>query len=89
LVLSDDEQAALEGWVRRRSTAYAWASLRNGASNKDVGAELGSTRHAVGHWRARFVEHGVSGLGDMLHGHDAAVTDDPDVVVDALNTAVQ
>ncbi|MFE7477177.1 helix-turn-helix domain-containing protein [Streptomyces sp. NPDC057575] len=36
-----------------------------GASNKDVAARLGSTPHAVGRWRARFVEQRIAGLGDM------------------------
>jgi hypothetical protein len=41
--------------VRRRSTPQAWAlrcriilACSTGASNKDVAAQLGSTRHAVG-----------------------------------------
>ncbi|WP_267882394.1 helix-turn-helix domain-containing protein, partial [Streptomyces sp. NRRL B-24484] len=37
----------------------------SGASNKDVAERLGSTPHAVGRWRARFVEHRIAGLGDM------------------------
>ncbi len=64
LTLSDEERAALEGWVRRRSTPQAWAlrcrivlACAEGASNKDVAARLGSTPHAVDRWRARFVEH--------------------------------
>ncbi|MBM7443087.1 helix-turn-helix domain-containing protein [Streptomyces sp. HB132] len=58
LILSDEERAALEGWVRRRSTPQAWAlrcriilACAEGASNKDVAAQLGSTPHAVGRWR--------------------------------------
>ncbi|MEU2632433.1 IS630 family transposase [Kitasatospora sp. NPDC007106] len=72
LVLSDDERAALEGWVRRRSTPQAWAlrcrivlECASGASNKDVAERVGSTPQAVGRWRARFVEHRIAGLGDM------------------------
>ncbi|MER5218592.1 IS630 family transposase [Streptomyces sp. NPDC002838] len=84
LILSDEERAALEGWVRRRSTPQAWAlrcriilACATGASNKDVAAQLGSTPHAVGRWRARFVEHRIAGLGDMPRsGGPRTVTDE-------------
>ncbi|MFE9139540.1 hypothetical protein [Streptomyces sp. NPDC007355] len=47
-----------------------------GAYNKDVAARLGSTEHAMGRWRARFVEHRIAGLGDMPHsGSPRTVTD--------------
>ncbi|MFF3336895.1 helix-turn-helix domain-containing protein [Streptomyces sp. NPDC002888] len=46
-------------------------------SNKDVAAQLGSTPHAVGRWRAQFVEHRIAGLGDMPRsGGPRTVTDD-------------
>jgi transposase len=84
LWLSEQERAALEGWVRRRSTPQAWAlrcriilACAAGASNKDVAAQLGSTPHAVGRWRARFVEHRIAGLGDMPRpGGPRTVTDE-------------
>lgn len=84
LILSGEERAALEGWVRRRSTPQAWAlrcrivlACAEGASNKDVAARLGSTPHAVGRWRARFVEHRIAGLGDMPRsGGPRSVTDE-------------
>ncbi|MFB7453522.1 IS630 family transposase [Streptomyces sp. NPDC056194] len=84
LILSDKERTALEGWVRRRSTPQAWAlrcriipACAEGASNKDVAARLGSTPHAVGRWRARFVEHRIAGLGDMPRsGGSRSVTDE-------------
>jgi transposase len=72
LVLTDEERAALEGWVRRRSSPQAWAlrcriilACAAGATNKDVAAQVGSTPQAVGRWRARFVEYRIAGLGDM------------------------
>jgi transposase len=82
-VLSDDERSALEGWVRRRSTPQAWAlrcriilECASGASNKDVAEKLGSTAHAVGRWRSRFVTHRIAGLGDMPRpGGPRTVTD--------------
>src|SRR3954470_13816810 len=84
LTLTEQERTALEGWVRRRSTPQAWAlrcriilACATGASNKDVAQELGSTAHAVGRWRARFVEHRIAGLGDMPRpGGPRTVTDD-------------
>ncbi|MGW3252276.1 IS630 family transposase [Streptomyces fungicidicus] len=84
LILSGAERSALEGWVRRRSTPQAWAlrcriilACATGASNKDVAAQLGSTPHAVGRWRKRFVEHRIAGLGDMPRpGAQRTVTDE-------------
>ncbi|WP_326782853.1 IS630 family transposase [Streptomyces sp. NBC_00151] len=84
LTLSDAERAALEEWVRRRSTPQAWAlrcrivlACATGASNKDVAERLGSTPHAVGRWRARFVQYRIAGLGDMPRpGGPRTVTDE-------------
>ncbi|WP_327727478.1 IS630 family transposase [Streptomyces sp. NBC_00487] len=84
MTLSDEERAALEEWVRRRSTPQAWAlrcriilACAEGASNKDVAAQLGSTPHAVGRWRARFVQYRIAGLGDMPRpGGPRTVTDE-------------
>ena len=83
-MLSEDERAALEGWVRRRSASQAWAlrcrivlECAAGASNKDVAEKVGSTPHAVGRWRSRFVEHRIAGLGDMPRcGAPRTVTDE-------------
>ena len=83
LILSDDERAALEGWVRRSSTPQAWAlrcriilACADGISNEEVAARLGSTQHAVGRWRSRFLEHRIAGLGDMPRsGGPRSVTD--------------
>ena len=82
-MLTDEERSALEAWVRRRSTPQAWAlrcriilACAAGASNKDVAAELGATPHAVGRWRARFVQYRIAGLGDMPRpGGPRTVTD--------------
>jgi len=84
LTLSDEERAAREGWVRDRSTPQAWAlgcriilACAEGASNKDVAARLGSMPHAVGRWRARFVQYRIAGLGDMPRsGGPRTVTDE-------------
>ncbi|MGX1152656.1 transposase [Streptomyces albogriseolus] len=84
LILTDAERAALVGWVRRRSAPQAWAlrcriipACAEGATNKDVAAQLGSTPQAVGQWRKRFVEHRIAGLGDMPRpGGPRTVTDE-------------
>ncbi|WP_392869997.1 IS630 family transposase [Streptomyces sp. LN499] len=84
LTLSDEERAALEGWVRRGSTPQAWAmrcriilACAEGISNKDVAAQLGSTPQAVGRWRSRFVQYRIAGLGDMPRpGGPRTVTDE-------------
>lgn len=84
LVLSAEERTALEGWVRRPSTPQSWAlrcriilACASGATNKDVAAELGSTPHAVGRWRARFIQYRIAGLGDMPRpGGPRTVTDE-------------
>ncbi len=84
LVLSGEERATLEGWVRRGSTPQAWAlrcriilACASGASNKDVAAQVGSTAHAVGRWRSRFVQYRLAGLGDMpRRGGPRTVTDE-------------
>ncbi|MET7326313.1 IS630 family transposase [Streptomyces sp. NPDC005549] len=70
--------------MRRRSTPQAWAlrcriilACAAGASNKDVAAQLGSTPHAAGRWRARFVEHRIARPGDMPRsGGPRTVTDE-------------
>ena len=79
LILSDDERAALEGWVRRSSTPQAWA-LRcriilagaDGISNEEVAARLGSTQHAVGAGDLAFSStvSPVSGTCPDRVGHD-------------------
>lgn len=69
------------GVVRRRrrglcGAGSSWACAA-GASNKDVAAEVGSTPHAVGRWRAQFVERRIAGLGDMPRsGGPRTVTDE-------------
>src|SRR3954465_5236016 len=71
LVLTDDEQAALQRWARRRKSAQALA-LRSrivlacaaGLDNKQVAAREGVAQPTVGKWRARFVELRLDGLSD-------------------------
>jgi len=71
LVLSDEERAQLTGWARRAKSAQFLAmrarivlACAEGASNKQVAAELGVSVTAVNRWRARFVRSRVDGLLD-------------------------
>jgi transposase len=71
LVLSDEERAQLTGWARRAKSAQFLAmrarivlACAEGASNKQVAAELGVSVTAVNRWRARFVQSRVDGLLD-------------------------
>jgi transposase len=71
LVLSDEERAQLRGWARRAKSAQFLAmrarivlACAEGASNKQVAAELGVSVTAVNRWRARFVQSRVDGLMD-------------------------
>jgi transposase len=83
-MLTQEERAALEEWMRRRSTPQSWAlrcriilACASGMTNKAVAAQLGSTPHAVGRWRSRFIEHRIAGLGDLPRpGGPRTVTDE-------------
>jgi transposase len=71
LVLTEEQRATLEGWVRRRTSAQALA-LRarivllsaSGMSNAAVAREVRVTGQTVGKWRRRFLERGPAGLLD-------------------------
>jgi transposase len=71
LVLTDEQRATLEDWVRRRTSAQALA-LRarivllsaTGMSNEAVAREVRVTGQTVGKWRRRFLERGPAGLLD-------------------------
>jgi transposase len=71
LVLSDEERVQLTRWARRAKSAQ-FLSMRarivlacaEGASNKQVAADLRVSVTAVNRWRARFVQLRVDGLLD-------------------------
>ena len=70
-MLTDDERAQLQSWVRRRTSA-AGLALRSrivlasaeGESNTAIAARLGVARSTVTTWRNRFAEHRLDGLLD-------------------------
>lgn len=71
LVVSAEERATLERWVRRRSSAQALAlragivlDCASGMSNTVVARRRRVSKQMVGKWRSRFVHHRVAGLLD-------------------------
>lgn len=71
LKLSPYERERLEEYVRRRKTSQGLARrariillCAKGASNTEVGFELGITKQIVGKWRSRFLEKRLDGLMD-------------------------
>jgi len=71
LVVSGEERATLESWVRRRTSAQALAlragivlDCAGGMSNTVVARRRRVTKQMVGKWRSRFVSRRVAGLLD-------------------------
>jgi transposase len=71
LVVTEAERAELTRWARRAKTAQFLAlrarivlACAEGASNKQVAAELGVSVTAVTRWRSRFVASRLDGLLD-------------------------
>ena len=71
--LTDEQCHLLEKLARAASTPQSLAFrsrvvLRAASSdrppNLQIAAEFGCSRHTVGKWRDRFLEHGLSGLQD-------------------------
>jgi transposase len=84
VVLSEDEQAQLQSWARRRTSAAGLATrskivlaAAEGGSNTAIAARLGLSRGTVATWRSRFAEHRLDGLVDEPRpGRPRTVTDD-------------
>jgi transposase len=97
LVLSVDERAQLERWVRRAKSSQVLA-LRSriilgcaepGAMSKDVAARLGCSETTVGKWRRRFLRERLDGLVDEDRpGRPSSVSLDQveDVIVATLES---
>src|ERR1700752_4263901 len=71
LIVSAEERATLERWVRRRNSAQALAlragivlDCASGMSNTVVARRRRVSKQMVGKWRTRFVRHRVAGLLD-------------------------
>ena len=71
LALTDQEQAILSRWARRRTSSQALAlrcrivlACAEGPSNQAVAEQLGISRPTVTKWRSRFVARRLEGLAD-------------------------
>ena len=71
IVLSAEEAAELQRWLRRPKTGQALAlrarivfASAEGKTNRAVAAAVGATRETVGKWRGRFARDRLDGLLD-------------------------
>lgn len=97
ILLSTDEQAQLESWARRRTTAAGLAmrsrivlAAAQGRSNSAIAEDLGIARVTVGIWRNRFAEQRLEGLSDEPRpGRPRTVTDEQveQLIVTTLESA--
>ncbi len=97
IILSSEEREALQRWTRRHSSAQALAlrarivlACAEGATNKDVAAELRAHPVTVGKWRNRFATDRLEGLCDAPRpGAARTIGDDviEAVVVETLESA--
>lgn len=69
VVLTEEEQARLEGWVRGRVTearlvqrARIVLEAAQGGTSKAIAETMGLNPHIVGRWRRRFVEKRCAGI---------------------------
>ena len=96
LALTDQEQAILSRWARRRTSSQALAlrcrivlACAEGHSNQAVAEQLGVSRPTVTKWRSRFVARRLEGLADEPRpGAARTITDEQveQVLVATLET---
>ncbi len=94
--LTGSERKTLTSWARRQSTAQALAlrskivlQAADGATNKQIAANVGCHPVTVGKWRNRFVADRLDGLLDAPRpGAARTITDDQveAIVIDTLET---
>ena len=92
IVLTEDERAELEGWVRRRNSAAGLAlrarivlACADGGSNVEVADRLELDRNTISKWRNRFAAKRCDGLLDEPRpGRPRVVGDEQ---IEALITA--
>ncbi|SCE41099.1 Transposase [Streptomyces sp. di188] len=94
VVLTDDERETLQRWARRRASSQALAlrcrivlACGDGASNTQIGKDLGVHPVTVAKWRKRFAADRLEGLVDEPRpGAPRTVTDArvEDVIVQTL-----
>jgi transposase len=84
VVLTDEERAQLQAWVRRPKSAQALAlrarivlAAAEGLGNTQIAERLGVRRATARTWRRRFAEHRLDGLlGEPRPGRPRTVTDE-------------
>jgi len=96
LILTEEERATLERFVRRRTVSKQLAyraeivlECAKGQLNLAVAKKLRTTGQTVGKWRRRFVEQRLDGLLDEPRpGHQRTVADEQveEVIVKTLQT---
>jgi transposase len=88
LLLPDADRDVLLSWTRSPSCpaglvlrARIVLAASGGESNTAIAARLETTRQTVVTWRARYIEHGLSGLADRRRSGRPRVVDPLEVVV--------
>ncbi|MGA9335055.1 MAG: IS630 family transposase [Rudaea sp.] len=69
IILNDEQRNVLEQWRRSRTVSVRWReraqiilAATEKVSDAEIAARLGTTRHRVARWRARFASSGVEAL---------------------------
>jgi transposase len=91
LVFRDGDEARLRSWARS-STVSAGRAQRarivllaaEGTTNTEIAQRVGVTRQTVVSWRARYVEGGLDGLGDVARPGRPRRLDHAKVVAETL-----